>query len=355
MNYHDRTGESKLQQCGYIATIISYISYKNITVQFNDTNKTIKQCKYQNFKTGTVNNLSVAERCKNHNQKNNQTCKQNYIGQTFTASNGQKITIIEYIDTYHVTVQFEDGTIVKNRYYGNIKNGEVTNPNFTFEKYKTNNIISNRVGSSFINKYGEKITIIEYINYRNITVEIDDGINKTTKKTTTKLFDTKKIYSKNALAKSKIGETKLTTNGEKITIVEYKTANNLTVEFEDGYRKKTCYKLFCSGSVRHGSTQDNLHTVWKSSSGFTYEVIKYDNKQHVTIQFEDGTILNNQNMSAIRRGISHPNFQKPTGNYKTLFFKRTLKTSDNIYYNCSCSNCGFTGLLTANDMMSHRC
>lgn len=42
---------------------------------------------------------------------------------------GLKIKIIEYFDCYNCTIEFEDGTILKNREYGDIKKGSIKNPN----------------------------------------------------------------------------------------------------------------------------------------------------------------------------------------------------------------------------------
>jgi hypothetical protein len=51
------------------------------------------------------------------------------IGETFVNKKGESYKIIEYLEYTNCTVQFEDGTIVKNLIYQNIKNGEVKNPN----------------------------------------------------------------------------------------------------------------------------------------------------------------------------------------------------------------------------------
>ena len=52
-----------------------------------------------------------------------------YIGQTFIASNGMKMTITAYRGTRDIDVEFEDGTVVEHKYYSCIKNGKIKNPN----------------------------------------------------------------------------------------------------------------------------------------------------------------------------------------------------------------------------------
>ena len=52
----------------------------------------------------------------------------NREGLTFTSAQGQNFTIIEYIDCNNCTIKFEDGTVLKNTIYKNLKKGSITNP-----------------------------------------------------------------------------------------------------------------------------------------------------------------------------------------------------------------------------------
>lgn len=47
----------------------------------------------------------------------------------------------------------------------------------------------------------------------------------------------------------RIGETKLNNFGSKMLIIEYNNARNITVQFEDGYTKKTEYSCFSKGQL----------------------------------------------------------------------------------------------------------
>lgn len=40
-----------------------------------------------------------------------------------------KATIIDYINVHNITIQFEDGTILYERYYSAFKSGSIANPN----------------------------------------------------------------------------------------------------------------------------------------------------------------------------------------------------------------------------------
>lgn len=47
----------------------------------------------------------------------------NRVGEKFINNDGESFTIIEYFKSSNITVQFIDGTIVKNRYISNINKG----------------------------------------------------------------------------------------------------------------------------------------------------------------------------------------------------------------------------------------
>ena len=55
----------------------------------------------------------------------------------------------------------------------------------------------------------------------------------------------------------RVGETNKNKQGENMTIVEYKDANNIIVEFGDGERKESNYKSFKEGSLLHPSYNYN--------------------------------------------------------------------------------------------------
>ena len=107
------------------------------------------------------------------------------IGEEIINNQGMKMVIIEYKKYEDITVLFEDGTIVKHRNYGNFKKGLIKNPNLKIKS----KLLKDRVGEINYNKYGTKMTIIEYKNYDNITIEFDD-------KNKTKL-NTRYLYFKN--------------------------------------------------------------------------------------------------------------------------------------------------------------
>lgn len=53
----------------------------------------------------------------------------NRVGETFTSKVFGVIKIVEYFTNRNCTIQFEDGTIVKNIQYGHLKDDQIKNPN----------------------------------------------------------------------------------------------------------------------------------------------------------------------------------------------------------------------------------
>ena len=193
-------------------------------------------------------------------------------GEINIANNGMKMTIIKYNKWEDIDIQFEDGTIVKNKIYTNFKKGNIKNPNVK-------------------NKY-----MAEKLNKRN----------------------------------SRIGETNIACNGLKMTIIEYHDAKNIDIQFEDGLIiKHKTYNSFCKGEIKHPdiTVHDRLQQKYKNeylgtesimSNGMTAKCIAYRTYKDIDIQFEDGIIIKHIPMSRFIRGkILHPT--------KNNYTKRTEK------------------------------
>ena len=62
------------------------------------------------------------------------------IGETTIARNGQKMTVLEYVNASDISVLFEDGTVVKHKVYSKFKVGNIGNPNKNMRKISINEI-----------------------------------------------------------------------------------------------------------------------------------------------------------------------------------------------------------------------
>lgn len=106
-----------------------------------------------------------------NNKQNYLESKSKYLGMKKLANNGMMMECIEYNSSRNITVRFEDGTIVPNRCIKTFKNGCIAHPDF----YAKNNI-----GKETCTIHGDKIKIVDYIDFWNVIVEFEDGVRKRT-------------------------------------------------------------------------------------------------------------------------------------------------------------------------------
>lgn len=98
-----------------------------------------------------------------------------HVGEEGTTVDGTKMKIVTYRSTDDVTVCFEDGTIAKHISYLNFKQGKVRARirNSRVEWYA-----ARRIGEVSTTKQGEKMEIVAYFRWDNITVRFEDGTLK---------------------------------------------------------------------------------------------------------------------------------------------------------------------------------
>ena len=94
----------------------------------------------------------------------------------------------------------------------------------------------------------------------------------------------------------RIGETNITHQGRKITIVEYYSATDIVVEFEDGFRKHTAYTNFKRGNIKYPNTktirkkpleEDRKSMRVISNEGFEMLIAVYNSSADIIVEFVD--------------------------------------------------------------------
>ena len=179
----------------------------------------------------------------------NQELADKRLGERAIMKNGQQATIIAYRGATDIDIQFDDGTVVERRSYNEFKLGSIRNPQYT---------------------------------------------------------------PPNPVAAKRIGETRTMSNGQKATIVQYRTSTDIDVVFENGdLRRHVRYPHFCSGKVRPIDNveiqQSRVGEERLMNCGQVCKIIKYDEAHNITVQFEDGTVLPGKYYTDFLRGaIVHP-------------------------------------------------
>ena len=96
--------------------ICNYVMSKNIDIEFEDGYIT-KHRDYYSFKKGSIINPNF----KNPSIKDK-------IGESIINNQGLKMKIIKYNNNKDIDILFEDGIIIKNKFYKEFKNGTIKNP-----------------------------------------------------------------------------------------------------------------------------------------------------------------------------------------------------------------------------------
>lgn len=106
---------------------------------------------------------------------------------------------------------------------------------------------NNYVGLVGVSSKGQKMEIVEYFRYYDITVKFEDGT--LVYHTSMTNFKTGKIANPNFWRNYYVGMTTTSKFGLKMTIIEYYSSENITVQFEDGYIAKNAkLRNFKSGN-----------------------------------------------------------------------------------------------------------
>lgn len=99
------------------------------------------------------------------------------IGETKTMNCGMVATVLTDNGYRKVTIQFEDGTIVKNCHRDKFREGKIRNPSIKQEPRKVSKL-KTYIGKSAIMNCGLRATVIEDFGCNNITVQFEDGLVK---------------------------------------------------------------------------------------------------------------------------------------------------------------------------------
>lgn len=283
-------------------------------------------------------------------------------GETKTMNNGMKATIIGCDGCRNITVRFSDGTVVSNRYYSNFCKGRIDNPNVKNTSSKS----TNRIGLTKKMNCGLKATIIEYKISRKMKVRFENGVEKNCSWTDFRDGTITPLLMSNFVNPSdRVGQKQMQSCGEECEVIAYKDTTHITVRFlSSGLTKQSSWKSFTSGLISNNNTikeqkENNKNLEGKTFvnyAGIDFKVIEYKSARDVVIRFSDGVLKNTQFSQIKKKCVAHPGFDK-SGSVRVhnITGVRKLVTSHCPYYKCTCSSCGFSGLMTANEILSHQC
>ena len=106
------------------------------------------------------------------------------------------------------------------------------------------------------------------------------------------------------------GKNKLMNCGLIATIIEYNDKDDITIEFEDGVIKKHIkYNSFISGRVSNKIKSNHLNETKTMNCGMDTTIIEYINATDIAVRFKDGTVVKHKTYDSFLKGkIKNPNF-----------------------------------------------
>jgi hypothetical protein len=224
-----------------------------------------------------------------------------------------EMTIIAYRSCNDIDIQFADGTIVLHKYYQSFVKGQVTNPNLPHPRSKKN-IYLGKVNTA---NNGLKMTIVAYRSATDLDVLFENG--ELVEHRAYGEFKRGKVgcpnYGKYA-NKRYIGKINMAKNGQKMTVLDSDGHENLTVQFEDGtVVDHVSSSRFFAGSVYNPNYTSNQHRYGsqyigmsrRAKNGLMMTVAAYRSHRDIDVRFEDGTLVTHKLLHCFLDGsIKHP-------------------------------------------------
>lgn len=156
------------------------------------------------------------------------------------------------------------------------------------------NDTSRFIGQTYVNKYGQKMKCIAYRDTNDIDIQFEDGTIVKHRK----YYNFKHGHVKNP--NGHLGEVSINSDGHKMKIIRYDNSDDVTVQFEDEtIVKHKTYTNFKSGSIRN----PNIHVGEKYQlRDGRIATIKKFSQYNVTIQLSDGQVVSNVGYKTLQRG-----------------------------------------------------
>ena len=333
---NSRVGTTSKMSNGLTATVIRYRSTTDIDIQFED-GVIVQNVVWHNFLHGSIRHPDYLCRT---NKKIVGCTKQNNYGNT--------LKIVGYNALRDITVEFEDGAIVKHASYLKFLDGTIKHPK--------DDPKSKRLGEVNIARNGLKMEIIDYRGVKDIDIKFENGIvvkhraynafkkgqircpvEKQVSKPKERIQkeeickeETMSIQQQHRL--DRVGESKVANNGMSMTIIEYRSSSDIDVQFEDGTIVQHKYYMdFKKGlignpnipvrKVEHNGVKDVTNEAFLKARdkhigeeitarcGLRAKIIDYKGTRKMTVQFEDGEIVEDISYAQFhKRSIKHPKF-----------------------------------------------
>lgn len=310
----ERIGETSVANNGQRMTIIRYRSAKDVDVVFEDGTE-VCGIAYSKFQEGRVRNpktcnKSQAEK-KSGKKKKHRIKPDDHIGERVIDANGQVMELIRYRCYKDIDVKYEDGEVVTGQRYDSFLKGQILNSNTIIQKQR-----NEREGETRVNRKGMEMKIIRYGSSKDIDVEFEDGIVVKNKSYDHFLRGKIKHpdCDRRNLEEKWLGKSTVARNGLKMEVIACRKYDDVDIRFEDGtIVEHVSLKHLKEGSIRHPNLNHphfkdfRVGETLMANNGQLMTIIAYRGANDIDVRFEDGTVVENRDYGKFKEGkIRHP-------------------------------------------------
>ena len=352
----NRVGETVIANNGMEMEIIRYKNSDDISVRFKD-GYVVEHTTYGTFISRNIRNPNVAYYPSTQRLLNLQATR---LGQQIKASNGMMMKIIAYRKTDDIDVQFEDGEIVTNKEYHTFLKGRICHPkSANNDIVRSRNL---RVGEKNQASNGMEICIYYYNNRRDIGVRFEDGTEVPNQRYDHFLEGAIRYPKELPIGEIRTAKNGLKMKlvawrnandvdvlFEDDTLVTGKSYGN----FKKGVIKNPNYKYSPSASRSAKQATKYVGTTKMSNFGMSMTIIAYRSYNDIDVQFEDGFIREHAYLRSFLRGeISHDTGYTLNN---VMFQKFAYEYAGIRNFYCRCKKCGKEDIMSIQEVKDHIC
>lgn len=238
--------------------------------------------------------------------------KKDRTGEKSVMRNGQTAEIIRYGGALDIDVRFEDGTVREHMPYQMFRDKKIPNPNLKHKDPRIEEAEKKYVGQKKITKSGLKAVITEYRTNEDITVNFSNGQSI---RTSVKTFAGESFDCPVGLRR--LGETE-TKDGITKTIVGYRSIYDIDIRYGNGFvLEHTTYTMFKSADI---PVQAHIGEKATASNGQEMELVNAYTYHDVNIRFSDGTLIEHKAYCDFKEGrIGNPNAASVTSRRRSKY------------------------------------
>lgn len=181
--------------------------------------------------------------------------------------------------------------------------------------------IEEKMNTVYTNKKGLTCKIIKYRSFHDVDVIFEDGTIKENVGCDN-LASGEFAHPKDMPdAKHRIGLTRSNKENILATVIQYNSANDFTIQFQDGTTKHlSTWRTFDNGdfSYEHqehfklsdGEIEKRKQITIINNSGYQMKLLNYRSTSDIDVIFDDGSIVTNKSYNEFIKGnISHPKYR----------------------------------------------